>query len=319
MFFINRSLWRNIFINRSRSCNIFLKRFKRDLVTKYLWLIFSLFWEKINIKSAKETIKWVCDNQGSLIRFGDAEFSIMGDLNFNTFYQRKTEFIKGALLETFSERDNKLLICIPEVFDRTSMERATESSQYFWKVFLMKSYFFFRKILDKSYEYGNAQVSRPYIRLRNRTRSSEVFNMFKEVFANRNIVIVEGELTRFGVGNDLLSCASSVRRIIVPAKDAFTFYDQIKEACNSICDPDLFLLAIGPTSKPLALHLFKRGIQVLDLGHLDIEYEWFLRKVEKKVLIPGKYVSEVPGHFNKADEHLLDLSEYNKQIVFKVG
>lgn len=49
----------------------------------------------------------------------------------------------------------------------------------------------------------------------------------EEVFLNRDIVIIEGELTRFGVNNDLLSKAKSIKIILVPAKNAFNYYDNI--------------------------------------------------------------------------------------------
>ena len=32
----------------------------------------------------------------------------------------------------------------------------------------------------------------------------------------------------------------------------------------------------------------------MDLGHIDIEYDWFLMKAEKKVPIKNKYVNEAP-------------------------
>ena len=38
---------------------------------------------------------------------------------------------------------------------------------------------------------------------------------------NIDVLIVEGEHTRFGVGNDLLAIAKGVERIICPDKNAF--------------------------------------------------------------------------------------------------
>ena len=44
------------------------------------------------------------------------------------------------------------------------------------------------------------------------------------------MLIIEGELTRFGVDNDLLSNATSINRIIVPSVNA---YDLLPEITNS--------------------------------------------------------------------------------------
>ena len=55
----------------------------------------------------------------------------------------------------------------------------------------------------------------------------------------------------------------------------------------------LVLLALGPTSTVLAYDLCKLWYQAIDDGHIDIEYEWFLRKVTKKIKIRNKYVNEI--------------------------
>ena len=42
----------------------------------------------------------------------------------------------------------------------------------------------------------------------------------------------------------------------------------------------------------MAADLCSMGYQALDVGHLDIEYEWFLRRATGKIPIPGKFVNE---------------------------
>ena len=42
----------------------------------------------------------------------------------------------------------------------------------------------------------------------------------------------------------------------------------------------------------LAYDLSELGYRALDIGHVDIEYEWFLQKATEKVKISGKYTSE---------------------------
>jgi hypothetical protein len=38
-----------------------------------------------------------------------------------------------------------------------------------------------------------------------------------------------------------------------------------------------------------------QGFQAIDIGNLDVEYEWFLRGSTEKIKIPGKYTSEAKG------------------------
>ena len=53
------------------------------------------------------------------------------------------------------------------------------------------------------------------------------YNNLKRIWDNKEIVIIEGEKTKIGIGNDLLSNAKSIERIICPSKNAFLAYDKI--------------------------------------------------------------------------------------------
>ena len=50
----------------------------------------------------------------------------------------------------------------------------------------------------------------------------------------------------------------------------------------------LILIALGPTATVLSYDLNKLGYQAIDIGHADIEYEWYLRKAKKKIPIKNK-------------------------------
>lgn len=71
---------------------------------------------------------------------------------------------------------------------------------------------------------------------------------------------------------------------------------------------------MGPTAKPLAYELALTGRQALDIGNLDVEYEWFLLGVTQKVKIEGKYTSEAKG--GRVVSDIVD-SSYENQIIAK--
>lgn len=73
------------------------------------------------------------------------------------------------------------------------------------------------------------------------------------------------------------------------------------------------ILALGPAAKILAYDLTKMGFWCLDLGHLDIEYEWFRLKTNRKVVIKNKYVNESSKKF--VGDAALD-EVYENQIIF---
>ena len=73
---------------------------------------------------------------------------------------------------------------------------------------------------------------------------------------------------------------------------------------------NLFLIALEPTATVLSYDLAKEGYYALDIGHLDIEYDWFLRKTNKKINIENKWVNEVPG--NLFDKNFFDEDYFNQ-------
>ena len=72
---------------------------------------------------------------------------------------------------------------------------------------------------------------------------------------------------------------------------------------------------MGPTATVLAYDLACAGFQALDIGHIDLEYEWMLAGTGGKTLIKGKYNNEVAG--GDIVEYIPD-SNYEKQIVARL-
>jgi glycosyltransferase family protein len=140
--------------------------------------------------------------------------------------------------------------------------------------------------------YFNTFITRPYIDFKSKERCGLWFNMLKTVWDKRDVVFVEGEKSRLGVGNDLFDNASTIKRILCPPVNAFGKYDLI---LNKALEQDknvLFLLALGPTATVLAYDLHKQGYQAIDVGHVDIEYEWYRMGATHKVSVQSKYVNE---------------------------
>ena len=132
--------------------------------------------------------------------------------------------------------------------------------------------------------------------MQDKNASTVYFSTLKRIWEHRNVLLVEGAESRLGVGNDLFESVLSLRRILAPNKDAFSFYERILAKVESCASRScLILIALGPTATVLAYDLAKKGYQAVDIGHVDIEYEWFLMGTESKVPVRGKYVNEAGG------------------------
>lgn len=282
---------------------------------------FRLWFPNFSVMNELDSITLILNRKLSCVRFGDGEFNIIhSNGKIGTKYQTGNPLLAKKLLNILDRKEKEdLLVCVP-IFLSKDLDWSLyeKSSRRFWRYYVLRNITWISDILSNSYLYGSAQISRPYINRANHIDSKKIFDAWKKVFCNRNIIIVEGEFTRFGVGNDLLDQASSIKRIICPNFEAFSCYDKILTSCLQQQDNSLFILALGPVSKPLVFDLLNannRTFQVLDLGHLDIEYEWFLRNVTTKVSIPGKYVNE--SNNSKLFEPI-NLKQYQTEIIDRV-
>ena len=170
------------------------------------------------------------------------------------------------------------------------------------------------QILKRDRKYYNAYVTRPYV-MYNDSKTDCPQNRFenlKKIWADRKCVFIEGKYTALGVGNDLFSGAESIQRIIGPAENAFHAYDKILECCKNQAKDKLFLLALGPTATVLAYDLCKMGYQAVDIGHIDLEYEWFLKGQGCRTEIVGKYNNELAGGDKPVE---IKDKQYQSQIM----
>lgn len=273
---------------------------------------------RLPIMSSEQTIQYITDNRCSIARFGDGELSLMMNENSKIGFQNGGAELSQKLKNVFFNKGN-LLICFPRYMN--SVHGCTRTCKKYWRNWgrydglHRKSVEYARTAVGANYTFGDALITRPYIDCQNIAKAQRIFGMLKHIWQDRDILIIEGEKTRLGVGNDLFHGAKSIKRILAPATNAFSRYDQILTAVKKYHTGELVLLALGPTATVLAADLSAIGIQALDIGHVDIEYEWFLRRATTKEAIDGKYTNE-----NKTGHDVSECSNqsYLAQIVCRV-
>lgn len=230
----------------------------------------------------------------SLARFGDGEFAAIAGRIRHRFQTEVEEALQHRLKETLQSEEENLLIGIADNYG--SLEKYTEQAKREIRCYLNPQV---RKehllLLDPEKTYYDAYVTRPYVMYQDhQTDAPSIrFENLKRIWEGRDCIFVEGCSTGLGVGNDLFDNAGSIRRILGPAENAFSRYQEILDCCMKQEKNVLFLLALGPTATVLAYDLCRAGYQAVDVGHVDLEYEWFLRGEGCRTLIDGKYNNEL--------------------------
>lgn len=296
-----------------------LKRtFKENLYAFYFFgkdKLISFITQPPKVISNNDTIDKIIEDKSSVSRFGDGELHLLmqtKDLKF----QRRSNELSTRLMEILISNEENLLICIPKIFSNSDLKVRTKQSRHFWKDHLANYRLVWYKHLNPEKVYYSSTFTRNYIAMKEKSKLENYFENLKKIWDKRDLLIIEGEFSRFGVGNNLLNNAKSICRILAPNENAFEKYEQILNEAIKYSKDKLILIALGPTATILAYDLHKIGYQAIDIGHLDVEFEWYLQKTTIRTKIENKYVIE-------ANNRIIDFDDfrdekYEKQIVSKI-
>lgn len=265
------------------------------------------------IRPGQEAINKILTENSSMCRFGDGEFEIMLGRNRAQF-QEYDELLGARLFEVFTCSDSSMIIAIADNYG--SLSKYTEAAANGIREYLTPSVRQdHMKLINLEKIYYDAYLSRPYIFMKNKSGAKDDFNLLKKIWKDRRLLIVEGEYTRMGMGNDLFSESISVERITCPARNAWDSYKEIHNEVSKADKEKLILISLGPAATVLAYDLFNEGYQAIDIGHIDNEYEWFLRGTDERTIIPGKYVNECMG-----GDYVEDIfyEQCKKQIIAEI-
>lgn len=259
------------------------------------------------VLSIEETIDKIINEKLSVIRFGDGEISLIDGLDLA--FQKRNDELSSKLEEIIKSDNEKLLICIPGVWGNLNM--FMKYAYDFNMHHVYRYYHVWKNLLSYEKIYGDTNVTRHYLAYKDKNRTGEIFRKIFSLWNNKEVVLIEGEKSRLGVGNDMFDNIKSIKRILCPPENAYFKYKEIEQEVAKIGKETLILISLGPTAKVIAYDLFLLGYRVIDIGHIDMEYEMFLRKETKQVKVPHKYFNEI----NERNPEECNDTKYLNQII----
>lgn len=269
-------------------------------------------WPLPKVLSINETLDKIIAEKCSISRFGDGEFLYIID-RLNLPFQKQEPELREKLIKVLISNEPNILVGLPIGYH--SIQNLKKSSRLTWRSQIAWIYPRLRKNLDLNKVYCNASMTRPYADYEDKSNSKGCFEKLMKIWEGRDVLLIEGEKSRLGVGNDLFSRTNRVERILAPMHHAFSKYHELLKEAQKQDKSKLVLIALGPTATAMAFDLAKSGYQAIDIGNVDIEYEWFLRGVKEKIKVPGKYTNEAIGGRNVED--IADY-QYESQIINKI-
>lgn len=263
---------------------------------------------QIEVRSIAWSIDYIKQHQAPVVRFGDGEIDLI--MGRSIPYQSYDKDLALELLEILETPSSpKLMVCLPDVFEH--LERYNSNAQHFWENHFEQFADFYKEHCHSSW-YGSTFLSRPYIDWVDKSQAQANIEKLRSLWQDKDLLIVEGETSRSGVGNDLFDNSKSIKRIIGPSKNAYQDLDWLYDKVMEHSANRLVLVMLGPTAKVLVKRLADSGIQAIDLGHIDSEYEWYQMKATHKVKLAHKHTAE----FNYDEDIAFDEdTNYLSQIV----
>ena len=305
-----------------------LKKIKRKFLLYFSFFMYPIYllinnyrYKKyhLNILSNQEIIDKIKNEHISISRYGDGEFSMILNKTYSIGFQRANSILSNRLEEILKNYDNsnsKHMIGVIGVLNPNELSKYKKHVRVFWTDYIFRKFNILKKYLKRECVYFDSLLTRCYMDYEDKSGTEKRYVDLKSIWDDKDIIIIEGDKTKMGIGNDLFDNARSIKRIICPSNDAFSKYDDILSQAKQICKNKLTLVALGPTATVLSYDLCSLNpsdYQVLDLGHMDIEYEWYRLGAEKKVAINGKAVNEVKSI--DLSNNSIDDKKYLSQIV----
>lgn len=261
------------------------------------------------IGNTEEAVKKIVEEGCSLVRYGDGEFEIMAGKQRAVFQKYNSELAK-RLKEVIDSKDDRLLIAIANNYGMLDsyIEETADGIRAYMTENVRK---FHMSVLEPGRVYYDAYMFKSYFPYKDREHTWKRVELIKRIWNGRDVVLVEGDKTRAGYGNDLFDNVKSLQRILAPTKDAYDKYNDILDSVLEIEKRCLILIVLGPVAEILTYDLMRQGYQAVDIGQIDMDYEWYRAGAPGRVPIPDRYVSQLPP----AEIEEINDEKYLNQII----
>jgi glycosyltransferase family protein len=229
------------------------------------------------VQTIEDTLDKIISEYSSVSRFGDGELDII--FGGKAVFQKPNSDLGNRLKEVLKSSINGHIVCIAD-YSPEGIKLLKPRVRRNWKIFLVFNLIKWKEVLDSRRVYYNAYISRPYRDLVGLLLAEKRIQRLRSLWSSRDIILVEGEYSRIGVGTDLFDNARTIKRILCPTSNAFDIYDKILMEVIKSDKSNLILIALGPTATVMAFDLFQCGFQAIDLGHIGSEYFSYLKEIK---------------------------------------
>ena len=208
--------------------------------------------------SFEQTIQQITTRRLSFARFGDGEFRTMLRSEFNLKFQPWSADLAADLRQvlTFEGYDpEKLMLGFPYPYRNLH-----------WSGVWLDIWEELRPLLRTDLMWGNSHLSRPIFFQQLGQRGVD---MWRNVWADREICVVTGENSRFSLTPELFDNVKATKFVYSTPVDAYADLPRLMKVLEDENPEQLFLLSLGPAGTLVTAWLAKTGRWAIDIGHIS--------------------------------------------------
>ena len=234
------------------------------------------------VMNNNETLRYILDNKCSIARYGDGESGYMLYDHFKHFFQPYNKELREKLKYILNNPINSCLIGVPTWLNNEALGE-------FQVNFQCNYWYGWAEYKKQNTTYGSANC------FFGMNFDNENQELIKQIWNNRDIVIVTGKGSTFVWIDELFGNSKSHNFIYTKSVDAFSEYNKIIEKITQYPKNSLILIALGITATALAYDLSKLGYQAIDIGHISNHYLTEIKGIKHidDLRNEGKYIDGV--------------------------
>ena len=182
-------------------------KINKNFNQKCLKCPFGIIFKGLKVFSEEETLNEIIFNNKSIARYGDGEFCLIFGSNIR--FQKYDKNLSERLIEVLNSNENKLLIGINILSDIKYVENFTDNVKNFYINWIENNKIKIAKVLNKTKNYYSSLITRFYIEYKNKnkTKMQKYISLIKKIWEKKDILIIEGEDTKMGIGNNIFYSA----------------------------------------------------------------------------------------------------------------
>ena len=208
----------------------------------------------------------------SFVRFGDADIDIM--LGIEKTWQKADPALQNGLLQVLHNKQPTLMIGLPDTFSGCSEHHKRVATYYYqhdvYRMWLLKH-------VTTDRQYLQTWITTPYVYNEHSPclLLRDIYQWLRTIWKGKDIIVLRGD-NKQEYEHDVYDTARSQKILYAPRYQAFTAYNNLKQALLKEDPNALYILTCGPVSKLLTYDLVLNGRRALDLGHLAKDYNIYV-------------------------------------------